>query len=98
LTSLKRHNVGTSTLWQAGVEITDDKLRQIVRETLRELGPHADPALVQKIVREVVRHLMKHGDHPAPSSADAAHATQQFVLSMFRPDDGTSGGPSRQGY
>jgi hypothetical protein len=80
------------------MEISDDKLRQIVRETLRELGPHADPALVQKVVRQVVRQLMKHGDHPAPSSTDVAHLTQQFVLSMFRSSDGNSEGSSRQGY
>ncbi len=80
------------------MEITDDKLRQIVRETLRELGPHADPALVQKIVRQVVRHLMKPGDHPAPSSAAAAQVTQQFVLSMFRSGDGASSDPSQPGY
>ncbi len=80
------------------MEITDDKLRQIVRETLRELGPHADPALVQKIVREVVRHLMKHGDHPAPNGAGTAHLTQQFVLSMFRSGDETSTGSSRREY
>jgi hypothetical protein len=78
------------------MEITDDKLRQIVRETLRELGPHADSALVQKVVREVVRHLMKQGDQPAPSSTDASHATQQFVLSMFRSGDGASKDPSQQ--
>ncbi|MGH7456029.1 MAG: hypothetical protein ACRENG_32045 [bacterium] len=80
------------------MELSDDKLRQIVRETLRELGPNADPALVQKVVREVVRHLMKHGDHPTPSSADAAHLTQQFVLSMFRSSDGTPDDSLRQGY
>jgi hypothetical protein len=80
------------------MELSDDKLRQIVRETLRELGPHADPALVQKVVREVVRHLMKHEEHPAPSSTDVAQSTQQFVLSMFRSGDGTPDDPSEQGY
>lgn len=80
------------------MELTDEKLRQIVRETLQELGPDADPALVQKVVREVVRHLMKHGDHPAPNGTGAAHLTQQFVLSMFRSGDGTPNDPSRQGY
>ena len=80
------------------MEITDDKLRQIVRETLRELGPHADPALVQKVVREVLRQLMKHGDHPAPNGTGAAHLTQQFVLSMFGSGDGISEGSSRQEY
>jgi len=78
------------------MEITDDKLRQIVRETLRELGPHADPALVQKVVRQVVRQLMQHGEHSTPSSTDATHSTQQFVISMFRSGDGTSENSSRQ--
>jgi hypothetical protein len=80
------------------MEITDDKLRQIVRETLRELGPHADAALVQKIVRQVVRQFMQPGGHPAPNSADASHATPQFVLSMFRSGNGTANDPSHQGY
>ena len=78
------------------MEISDDKLRQIVRETLRELGPHADPALVQKVVREVVRHLTQRGVHSTPSSTDPAHLTQQFVLSMFRSGDVTSEDASRQ--
>ncbi|MDZ7363113.1 MAG: hypothetical protein ONB46_20675 [candidate division KSB1 bacterium] len=43
------------------MELSDEKLRQIVRETLRELGPQADPALVRKIVRDVVRQLEKKG-------------------------------------
>ncbi len=76
------------------MEITDDKLRQIVRETLRELGPHADPALVQKVVREVVRHLMQHGDH----AIGAANLTQKRALNVFRSSDGTSDDPSRHGY
>lgn len=80
------------------MEITDDKLRQIVRETLRELGPHAEPALVQKIVRQVVRQLMQPGDHPAPSRADAAHSAPPFVLSMFHSGDEAPDGPSRPGY
>lgn len=44
-------------LTQCDMEISDEKLRQIVQETLNELGPHADPALVRKVVREVVRQL-----------------------------------------
>jgi hypothetical protein len=43
------------------MELSDEKLRQIVRETLRELGPQADPALVRKVVRDVVRQLEKKG-------------------------------------
>lgn len=44
-------------LTQCDMEISDEKLRQIVQEALNELGPHADPALVRKVVREVVRQL-----------------------------------------
>jgi len=47
------------------MEISDEKLRQIVRETLREFGPNADPALIRKVVRDVVRQLDK---KRAPSS------------------------------
>jgi hypothetical protein len=43
------------------MEISDEKLRQIVRETLRELGADADPALVRKVVRDVVRQLENKG-------------------------------------
>jgi hypothetical protein len=41
------------------MEITDDLLRRIVRETLRELGPEADPALIRKVVQEVLRRLQQ---------------------------------------
>lgn len=43
------------------MEISDEKLRQIVRETLRELGSDADPALIRKVVHEVVRQLNQSG-------------------------------------
>jgi hypothetical protein len=78
------------------MEITDDRLRQIVRETLHELGPHADPAFVQKIVRAVVRQLLLPGEPPEPPGA--AHLPQPFVRSMFRPGDGNPDDPSRPGY
>jgi hypothetical protein len=48
------------------MEISDEKLRQIVREALRELGPQADPALLRKVVRDVVRQLEKKGVHQLP--------------------------------
>ncbi|MGH7493197.1 MAG: hypothetical protein ACREOO_12490 [bacterium] len=41
------------------MEITDDLLRRVVRETLRELGPEADPALIRKVVQEVLRRLQQ---------------------------------------
>lgn len=78
------------------MEITDEKLRQIVRETLHELGPHADSALVQKIVRQVVRQLLQHGGHPAPDETRAAPLPQPFVHSMFGAGDGASAGSSPQ--
>jgi hypothetical protein len=49
----------TAILAKLNMEISDEKLRQIVRETLRELGADADPALVCKVVRDVVRQLEK---------------------------------------
>jgi hypothetical protein len=41
------------------MDITDELLRRIVRETLRELGPEADPAFIRKIVQEVLRRLQQ---------------------------------------
>ena len=41
------------------MEITDDLLRRIVREVLRELGPEADPALIRKVVQAVLRRLQQ---------------------------------------
>jgi hypothetical protein len=39
------------------MELDETKIRQIVREAQRELGPDADPALLRKIVRDVIREL-----------------------------------------
>lgn len=50
------------------MEITDDLLRRIVRETLRELGPGADPALIRKVVEEVLRRLQQE-PHPSPRAS-----------------------------
>lgn len=47
------------------MEITDDLLRRIVHETLRELGPEADPALIRKVVQEVLRRLQQE-QSPSP--------------------------------
>lgn len=41
----------------ANMEISEDKIRQIVQEAQRELGPKADPVLLRKIVRDVIREL-----------------------------------------
>ncbi len=49
------------------MEITDDLLRRVVRETLRELGPDADPALVRKVVQEVLRRLQQ--EQPSPRAS-----------------------------
>jgi hypothetical protein len=54
-------NRGVVSFNNKEMELSDTKLRQIVRETLRELGPQADPALVRKVVRDVVRQLEKKG-------------------------------------
>jgi hypothetical protein len=51
------------------MEINDDKLRQIVRETLRELGPHADPARCRKWCASL-RQLQKRDRH-TPSGGGA---------------------------
>jgi ribosomal 50S subunit-associated protein YjgA (DUF615 family) len=50
------------------MQIDEEKIRQIVREAQRELGPNADPALLRKVVREVIRELER--DHTASSHCD----------------------------
>jgi len=50
------------------MQIDEEKIRQIVREAQRELGPNADPALLRKVVREVIRELER--DHAASSHCD----------------------------
>lgn len=39
------------------MELSDEKLRQIVHETLRDLGDDAAPELVRKVVRAVIHRL-----------------------------------------
>lgn len=41
------------------MEITEEKIRQIVKETLYHLGPKAHPDMVKKVVKEVVRRLLQ---------------------------------------
>ncbi len=69
------------------MEMNDDKLRQIVRETLRELGPHADPALVQKVVREVLRQLQKRDRHTPSGGSAIKPLTPNMPLSHSAPKD-----------
>ncbi len=52
------------------MEITDELLRRIVRETLRELGPDADPALIRKVVQEVLRRLQQE-QSPSPRTLES---------------------------
>lgn len=42
------------------MEIPEDVLRKIVRETMRELGPGAEADLVRKVVKEVLRRISRH--------------------------------------
>ncbi|MCL4704670.1 hypothetical protein KJ068_05890 [bacterium] len=48
------------------MEISEDMLRRIVRETLHELGPDADPALLRKVVLEVIRQLQREQQSSQP--------------------------------
>jgi len=51
------------------MELSDEKLRQLVRETWRELGDEAAPEVVRKIVRDVIRRLQLKETpvHPTPA-------------------------------
>ena len=76
------------------MEISDEKLRQIVRETLRELGAEAAPELVRKVVREVIRRLQQ-------KEPPAHHAHDQrltIIESLARPTAEKSSGSPAQGY
>jgi hypothetical protein len=62
------------------MEITDEKLRQIVREALRELGPEVHPELLRKVVREVVRQLMRDNFPRTETANPGAHTRTQRVI------------------
>lgn len=51
------------------IEISDEKLRQIVHETLRELGDAAAPDLIRKVVRDVIRQLQAEATPAASAPA-----------------------------
>ena len=46
------------------MEISDELLRRIIREAVRELGGDADPALLRKVVKDVIRRLQQEKDQP----------------------------------
>lgn len=48
------------------MEISEDLLRKIVRETLRELGAGAETDMVRKIVKEVIRRINQRDATKAP--------------------------------
>jgi hypothetical protein len=82
------------------MEITDEKLRQIVRETLRELGPEANPALVRKVVRDVVRHLLNNRLSARPSLNLIPNPTsnEPKESEVIRVTEGKNRRPSQQEY
>jgi hypothetical protein len=76
------------------MEISDEKLRQIVRETLRELGAEAAPDLVRKVVREVIRRLQQ----KEPSALHAHDRRLPMIDSPAPPVVEKSRDASPQGY
>lgn len=56
---------------RAPMEMSEEKIRQIVQEAQRELGPKADPVLLRKIVRDVIRELERE-DVPFPRGDSTA--------------------------
>jgi len=60
------------------IEISDEKLRQLVREALRELGTEAAPDLVRKVVRDVIRRLQQ-------EEAPARHAHDRRLTMIEAP-------------
>lgn len=53
------------------MEMSEEKIRQIVQEAQRELGPQANPVLLRKIVRDVIRELERE-DVTSPRSDSTA--------------------------
>jgi len=73
------------------MEISDEKLRQIVRETLRELGAEAAPDLVRKVVRDVIRQLQQ-------TEAPISERRLTIIESPAPPVAGKSRGAEAPGY
>jgi len=42
--------------------VTEDLVRKIAKETMRILGPRANPVVLRKIVKEVIRRLLEGGN------------------------------------
>lgn len=75
------------------MEISDEKLRQIVHETLRELGDGAAPELVRKVVREVIRQLQQN-----ESPVSHHHAKRLPILESPAPAFAEKSRGSSPGY
>ncbi|HEX9652831.1 MAG TPA: hypothetical protein VGA99_03895 [bacterium] len=50
------------------MELTEDKIRQIVAEAQKQLGPQANPTMIRKVVREVIRRLAEDAEKSLPST------------------------------
>jgi len=72
------------------MEISDEKLRQIVHETWRELGDGAAPDLVRKVVRDVIRRLQQKAPH--------VHEQRLPIIESPSPPAAGKSGGSSQGY
>jgi hypothetical protein len=64
------------------LEITEEKIRQIVRETQRLLGPEAHPDMVRKVTREVVHRLQEEGG----GSGEVSGSGQVVCVVLLGPD------------
>lgn len=74
------------------MELSDEKLRQIVHETLRELGDEAAPDLVRKVVRAVIQQLQQKGTPPFHAQAKRLPIIESPASSAAeKPSDSSQG-------
>jgi len=50
------------------MHVTEDLVREIAEETMKVLGPRANPVVLKKTVREVIRRLLEGGIDTTRSS------------------------------
>jgi hypothetical protein len=52
------------------MEITEEKIRQILREAKYYIGPNTHPAMLKKVVKEVVRRLLQESSKKSTFSSE----------------------------
>ena len=74
------------------MELSDEKLRQIVHETLHELGDEAAADLVRKVVRAVIQQLQQKGAPASQAQAKRLPIIESPASSVPEKPSGSSPG------